>query len=103
MTNELKQIKDRCNAATSGPWYKQSPCAYGADIYTDEGVRIANSLSVTVGEEQCSLDGEFIAHARTDVPRLLEIIEQANQIIKHNMGSSLEEVIKWRRDNETRG
>lgn len=49
LEQRLKEIKDRCDAATPGPWKLH---------------RVVNKLK----------DHEFIAHARQDIPMLLEII-----------------------------
>jgi hypothetical protein len=46
----LVEVKERCEAATEGPW----------------------ELGVTYNHIS---DAPFIAHARTDVPRLLEMVE----------------------------
>lgn len=70
---KLAEIEERANAATEGPWEIIGGNEYltGLDIHigpSDEGgIRLR--------------DAEFIAHTRTDVPELLEIIrEQAAQI-----------------------
>lgn len=70
---KLAEIEARANTATKGPWEIIGGNEYltGLDIHigpSDEGgIRLR--------------DAEFIAHARTDVPELLEIIrEQAAQI-----------------------
>lgn len=70
---KLAEIEARANAATKEPWEIIGGNEYltGLDIHigpSDEGgIRLR--------------DAEFLAHARTDVPELLEIIrEQAAQI-----------------------
>lgn len=71
---KLAEIEARANAATKGPWEIIGGNEYltGLDIHigpSDEGgIRLR--------------DAEFVAHSRTAVPELLEIIrEQAAQIV----------------------
>lgn len=50
--DELAEMQARCDAATPGPW--------------------ESFHRMIVNESHChKSDGEFIAHARTDIPRLL--------------------------------
>lgn len=70
---KLAEIEARADAATKGPWEIIGGNEYltGLDVHigpSDEGgIRLR--------------DAEFLAHARTDVPELLEIIrKQAAQI-----------------------
>lgn len=60
---KLAEIEDRCNAATEGPW---------------EFFRPAGEIRCADGRCRCETwgdcyvdDGQFIAHARTDIPYLL--------------------------------
>ena len=51
LDQRLKEIKSRCDAATEGPWFGTM----------QDVIQPGNS--------------KFIAHARTDVPMLLEMVE----------------------------
>jgi hypothetical protein len=65
----LAEIQDRVFRASEGPWrYK------GQEVHVGEGF---DSYTVTVANEG---DGEFIAHARTDVERLV------NEVARLRMG-----------------
>ena len=68
----LKKIKDRADKATSGPWAAYKP----GKIRTDVG---CSEFRVYKIMDPC--DANFIAHARTDVPRLIEVIEYAEATI----------------------
>jgi hypothetical protein len=82
-TDHLNAIRERINAATEGPWEVDADdarqirtagdgywVASMRAIYNDEGsdesVRISNA--------------EFIAHARTDLPRLLDAVEKVLEL-----------------------
>ncbi|KAB2806975.1 hypothetical protein F9L07_28495 [Pimelobacter simplex] len=77
LDDTLANIRARAEAATDGPWFVE-PCGdFGAktalipDVLRERyGV---NSLSC--GEDFAT--AEFIAHARTDVPRLLDLLDEA--------------------------
>ena len=76
---KLKEIKDRCDAATEGPWifypedetdhWQLSDYQYTFFKQDDSGVPITKP------------EGDFIAHARTDVPMLLEMVEKFMDIV----------------------
>ena len=70
--DELAQIKARCEAATPGPWVSEMGNVY-AD--TPEGNLRLDYMAVAYDITQEDNDGPFIAHARTDIPRLLAAIE----------------------------
>lgn len=81
---ELKAIEARCEAATSGPWVATiSPDGTVAMVNhatlrsddADEPLMIA-SCDVTGNLDN---DADFIAAARTDIPRLLATIEVARR------------------------
>ncbi len=75
--DELQAIKDRCNAATPGPWrsyVEGRDHTSGSDfIMTGEaGVR-GNDIELTGATKA---DQDFMAYARQDVPRLLAEVER---------------------------
>ena len=84
LTNEeLTAIKARCEAATPGPW---KPYIEGRDhvsgssfIMTGEGATRGDDIELTGATEA---DYDFIAHARQDIPRLLEEVEELRKLVK---------------------
>ena len=77
LTNLLATMRGRAEAATEGPWETT------ASLYPDETLHdhvtqsadIENDICETPRTPQGIEDAEFIAHARTDVPRLLAALE----------------------------
>lgn len=72
---ELEDIRARCEAATAGPW---SSYVEGRDhtsgsnfIMTGEGGQRGNDIELSGAT---IADQDFIAHARQDIPRLLDEI-----------------------------
>lgn len=96
MTNdELKEIEDRLNNASTGPWTIET------GDYTGENWLIGSfflgtsedgenySVHVTTDHVHASefvgdakADAEFIAHARTDIQRLLDEIKYLHKILR---------------------
>jgi hypothetical protein len=76
---ELAEIRQRCDAATPGPWRSM---AEGRDhtsgdsfIMVGRGNNRGDDIYVTVGRRPAPVaDLDFIAAARLDVPRLLDEI-----------------------------
>lgn len=89
----LKEVEERCDAATEGPWkfYPMSDNKHHHFTSCDRLESIAENGGSIIGmmeafcEKSCmgKCDLTFIAHARTDVPRLLNII---NQLVHLNSG-----------------
>ena len=69
---ELKDISDRCQKATSGPWksfIEGRDHESGSDfIRTPDG-----DIELIAGTRE---DQDFIAHSRTDIPKLIEEIKR---------------------------
>ncbi|HTA90064.1 MAG TPA: hypothetical protein VK745_10825 [Polyangiaceae bacterium] len=79
---ELEEIRTRCEAATSGPWRSY---VEGRD-HTSGSSFIMTGAGVTRGEDielsgATRPDQDFIAHARQDVPRLLEEVERLRRLL----------------------
>lgn len=67
----------RCEAATDGPWDDQPDRTGTATIVLDhEGDALWDAVG-TLRDE----DGEFIAHARTDLPALLDEVERLRALV----------------------
>ena len=79
---ELKDIMERCNAATSGPWVS---CIEGRD-HTSGSDFIMTGTAEKRGDDielsgASRADQDFIAHARQDVPRLVAEIQRLKQLL----------------------
>jgi hypothetical protein len=71
-SRDLEAIRNRCNEATSGPWYaseKQIGHVMGGAPF----VTIADCCAYDKNKEA---NARFIAHARTDILDLLDLIEE---------------------------
>ena len=74
---ELEAIKRRCDAATAGPWRVE----HGINVICADG-KTATGATGTDAEYWHNRDksnAEFIAHARTDIPNLIEEIEKLQE------------------------
>jgi hypothetical protein len=89
MTEEqLKEIEDRANAATPGPWVQHG--RYVRKNHVREIVIQGSFLKKDGVNSLPVIDAEFIAHARTDIPALIaEVREQKEQI------KTLVEALEW--------
>ncbi len=79
---ELGEIKARCLAATTGPWasFIEGRDHEGGSSFImvgDEGSR-ADDIELTGATEA---DQDFIAHARQDVPALVEEVERLKALL----------------------
>jgi hypothetical protein len=77
---DLEAIKRRCEAAKAGPWTWKS-ATIGDDPPVDGNRYLSSPASewMVIGASQSTMfcddaDAEFIAHAREDVPALLEAV-----------------------------
>ena len=68
--NRLDKIEARANAATEGPWMGiRCPDGFLGRVIGGNGFGVAEDFPDDA-------DAEFIAHARTDVPALLDALEK---------------------------
>jgi hypothetical protein len=71
---QLEAIRQRVEKATPGPWkYSEGVGSYPATILSEKGEVVA------AGDEYYGMtenDANFIAHARTDIPALLDHIAE---------------------------
>lgn len=68
----IEEIRERCEKATAGPWM-QKELADCSEIYDANSWGKALRPLALVGSS--TIDAEFIAHAREDIPALLDHIE----------------------------
>lgn len=73
--DRLSEIRPRCEAATPGPWVRTGTKAQLVDSRPEEkyGIR---SIAVEIWSD-IEANAEFIAHAREDIPNLLDRTERA--------------------------
>ena len=82
---ELKEIEDRCNKATPGPWKTLPPDSVNPCWYVtrrqgeEEGFYIACFFN---GKE----DAEFVINSREDIPKLMSYIKDLeSQILNRSL------------------
>ena len=88
-TLDLAAIRERAEAATPGPWEWQPPSGEAWPIADESLLSPGTGEYVLVGwgYDASGIDGEtadreFIAHAREDIPALLDEIDRLNAIIQ---------------------
>ena len=75
---DMDAIRARCDAATPGPW------TYDEIGYVDVGLPRSRSIAVGIEiDATAKSDGDFIAHARTDIPALLTYIEELERAVEN--------------------
>lgn len=77
----LEEVRKRCNAATKGPWisFLEGRDHLGGDSVIGRGIdRSEDDLYLTGGSAE---DQDFIAHARQDIPLLLDEIERLRKLL----------------------
>lgn len=84
----LQKIRDRADKATPGPWVSitgDGPFGTQSNVRTTEGWPEVIASRTIVGAvkpvEQQESNFAFIAHARTDVPRLVELVGEMVELI----------------------
>lgn len=89
--NRLDKIEARTNAATEGPWEWEGEAKaeweIGANSLVpsrrpDDPVLYGYGYDASGIEVKTPADAEFIAHARTDVPWLLEQVERRDKALE---------------------
>jgi hypothetical protein len=74
----LDEIRGRLEAATPGPWWTPNHI-HPAEVFSGTGL----GDDVCVAEEMTKRDAEFIAHAREDVPKLLDALAAVESTAKY--------------------
>lgn len=72
---ELAAIRSRLTEITDGPWIAEFSGETGHCVIPHDAYSTREALALMRGY-YAQLDGEFIAHARTDVPRLLAEVDR---------------------------
>ena len=82
----LQEIRDRAEAATKGPWrvvvHGEQDCLARREITAGKHIMIARVDCVPGVAADFDRDYAFIAHARTDVPRLLELVGEMGEALR---------------------
>ena len=87
---------ERAEKATVGPWTHSSTCHQVNHVYSEHQGFIVSDLVGSIAKirsgryEFQKLNGEFIAHARTDVPELARRLNKSIEIGK-NLAMALEQ------------
>ena len=80
MSVDLEAIRARCEGATDGPWFATT-MPYGQNaklwhVYASDNESYTGAwLTGYGGPPLAESDADFIAHARSDVPALLSVVE----------------------------
>ncbi len=81
-TEQLAEIKTRVDAATRGPWRSfiegRDQLGGSSFIMTGEGAERGEDIELSGATDA---DQDFMAHARQDVPALLEEIERLKSLL----------------------
>jgi hypothetical protein len=80
---ELDAMRERCKAATDGPWhtdYHDTTRKRSVSIMALSGKRVCDWDLHGASEPPHPLDREFIAHARTDMARLLDEVDRLRDV-----------------------
>ena len=72
---DREAVRRRAEAATPGPWKPWTTDDYPSVVYFENGASFR--VAVCSGWSNNAADAEFIAHARADVPALLDALEAA--------------------------
>lgn len=75
---ELDALRARANAATDGPWERYGDGSHEVYCAANFEDTAYEPPDVTYGSDRPA-DAEFIAHARTDVPELIDEIERLQE------------------------
>jgi hypothetical protein len=80
---ELEQIQSRCDAATPGPWksYVEGRDHTSGSSFIMTGDRSARGKDIELSGATIT-DQDFIAHARQDIPNLINEIKRLRLLVK---------------------
>ena len=75
-TDRLNEIEARANAATEGPWFVSDDA-----VWVDRGEGNADGITGPLAP-WCFGEADFIAHARADVPWLIEQVRKRDNALR---------------------
>lgn len=82
---ELEAIRERCDKATPKPWVAvaewQRTTGPAAVVYVLRKIMAATHI-ITASDSMSANDADFIAHAREDVPALLDEVERLQAVCR---------------------
>ncbi len=84
----LDEIEERANKATEGPWEIRG--FVGIHCWSGKPVALVSTGTIhgAFSTEEIIENREFIRHARTDVPRLVQALRRATESIELRIGIS---------------
>ena len=78
MTNEeLKEIENRCNNATKGPWKSMIE---GRDHTSGDSFIMTGGEDIYISNPLLDNNQDFIANAKQDIPKLIEEIRKLKKV-----------------------
>lgn len=92
---DIPEIKARYEAATTGPW-RCLPLKNPTDNHCIEAPTVpmlAFFLHGSYANDSSGADAEFVAHARTDIPQLVQALEEARGTLT-SIGGRLLEIVE---------
>jgi hypothetical protein len=80
--DELNQMEERCNAATPGPWrsFIERRDHYSGNSFVMTGPPEDRGPDLDFASRDADYD--FVAHARQDIPRLLEEVRRLRRQLR---------------------
>lgn len=73
--DRLDEIRERCEAATPGPWFSHESHNWHKDPPKEYFI-ITRGMREVVASWVETSDAQFIAHAREDIPWLLAMLDE---------------------------
>lgn len=100
---ELDEIKDRCEKASPGPWHNfhkilKAEKALSPKYKVPKDWNIASfphrSTDYPIPHVEYETNKEFIAHSRTDIPKLLDAVEKLRVALELYSRDDLPEILR---------
>lgn len=86
---KLQEIRERVNKASRNEkWFVENGSSIFVTWYNGRDVQLAQTIRPVwhedrfKGDEEAYANAEFIAHAREDVPNLLDEVERLREVLK---------------------
>jgi hypothetical protein len=102
LRDDEREMLERCEKATPGPWYQGDEL--NLNVYSDgpdEGELIADVCGLIMSGGSPETNTPFIAHSRTDLPELLRRLVEARSKLKRTREIVAHCLTPW--DSFTRG